>query len=211
MRRTLPTRGLKTILLTSAIALVVAGCTDESPGPPSAQQTPAAAASESVPEPVEAVEPAEPVAPVVDKLPVDVAPEVPGGRTAWQECPYLDTQWVADTNGQRVTGVGVDERFSTPACVFWSYPEEPQLTVIVREMDTIDEAIAVVDWAAPVETTELAEEPAGWSGGRLGGTGGSGALYAVQKDTVAVVVFTNQDQSLKAQLVAETVIDNLGL
>lgn len=199
MRRTLPTRGLKTILLTSAIALVVAGCTDESPEAPPAPQTTATASSESVAEPVE---------PAVDKLPVDAAPQVPGGRTSWQECPYLDTQWVADTNGQRVTGVGVDERFSTPACVYWSFPEEPQLTVIVREMDTIDEAIAVVDWAAPVDTTELAEEPAGWSGGRRGG---DGALYAVQKDTVAVVVFTNQDQSLKAQLVAETVIDNLGL
>lgn len=203
MRRTLPTRGLKTILLTSAIALVVAGCTDESPEAPPAPQTTATASSESVAEPVE---------PAVDKLPVDAAPQVPGGRTSWQECPYLDTQWVADTNGQRVTGVGVDERFSTPACVYWSFPEEPQLTVIVREMDTIDEAIAVVDWAAPVDTTELAEEPAGWSGGRRGGDGsGSGALYAVQKDTVAVVVFTNQDQSLKAQLVAETVIGNLGL
>ena len=199
MRRTLPTRGLKTILLTSAIALVVAGCTDESPEAPPAPQTTATASSESVAEPVE---------PAVDKLPVDAAPQVPGGRTSWQECPYLDTQWVADTNGQRVTGVGVDERFSTPACVYWSFPEEPQLTVIVREMDTIDEAIAVVDWAAPVDTTELAEEPAGWSGGRRGG---DGALYAVQKDTVEVVVFTNQDQSLKAQLVAETVIGNLGL
>lgn len=199
MRRTLPTRGLKTILLTSTIALVVAGCTDESPEAPPAPQTTATASSESVAEPVE---------PAVDKLPVDAAPQVPGGRTSWQECPYLDTQWVADTNGQRVTGVGVDERFSTPACVYWSFPEEPQLTVIVREMDTIDEAIAVVDWAAPVDTTELAEEPAGWSGGRRGG---DGALYAVQKDTVAVVVFTNQDQSLKAQLVAETVIGNLGL
>lgn len=199
MRRTLPTRGLKTILLTSAIALVVAGCTDESPEAPPAPQTTATASSESVAEPVE---------PAVGKLPVDAAPQVPGGRTSWQECPYLDTQWVADTNGQRVTGVGVDERFSTPACVYWSFPEEPQLTVIVREMDTIDEAIAVVDWAAPVDTTELAEEPAGWSGGRRGG---DGALYAVQKDTVAVVVFTNQDQSLKAQLVAETVIGNLGL
>lgn len=199
MRRTLPTRGLKTILLTSAIALAAAGCTDGSSEAPPAPQTTATASSESVAEPVE---------PAVDKLPVDAAPQVPGGRTSWQECPYLDTQWVADTNGQRVTGVGVDERFSTPACVYWSFPEEPQLTVIVREMDTIDEAIAVVDWAAPVDTTELAEEPAGWSGGRRGG---DGALYAVQKDTVAVVVFTNQDQSLKAQLVAETVIGNLGL
>ncbi len=197
MRRTLPTTGLKTILLSSVIALGVSGCTTDEP-----EAAPAPATTSAVP--VETVPEAN-----VDALPVDALPEVP--RAAQQACPYLDTQWVADTNGQRMTGLGIDERFATPACVFWSFPEEPQLTVIVREMATVDDAIAVVDWAAPIDTTEPAEEPEGWSGGRLGGSGGTGALYAVQKDTTAVVVFTNQDQSLKAQLVAEEVITNLRL
>lgn len=197
MRRTLPTTGLKTILLSSVIALGMAGCTTDEPEAAPAPATTSAVPVETVPEVN------------VDALPVDALPEVP--RTAQQACPYLDTQWVADTNGQRMTGLGIDERFTTPACVFWSFPEEPQLTVIVREMATVDDAIAVVDWAAPIDTTEPAEEPEGWSGGRLGGSGGSGALYAVQKNTTAVVVFTNQDQSLKAQLVAEEVITNLRL
>lgn len=199
MRRTLPTPPWKTLLLTSVIAFSVAGCTTEPP---------------VVEDPVTA-EPAPPLtseaAPAVDGLPIDTLPEVPGGRGAWEACPYVDTEWVAETNGQRVTGLGVDERFTTPACVFWSYPEEPQLTILVREMASVDEAIDVVDWAAPVDSTEPAEEPLGWSGGRRGGSAESGALYAVQKDSVAVVVFTNQDQSLKAQLVAEEVIGNLGL
>lgn len=145
----------------------------------------------------------------VDKLPVEALPEV--DRDAGVDCPYLDTAWVADTNGQRVTGHGVDTRFGTPACVFWSYPEEPQVTVIVREMGTAAAAIEVVDWAAPVDSTEPAEEPSGWSGGRRGGTAEQGALYAVQKDTWAVVVFSNQDQSVKAQAIAEETITNLGL
>ncbi|ALC06996.1 hypothetical protein CDES_13270 [Corynebacterium deserti GIMN1.010] len=161
------------------------------------------------PAPASASASVEPTAPITDGQPIDAMPAVE--RTAQVACPYLDMEWVADTNGQRVTGYGTDERFSTPSCVFYSFPEEPQLTVIVREMATVDDAIAVVDWAAPIDSTEPAEEPAGWSGGRRGGNEESGALYAVQKDTTAVVVFTNQDQSLKAQLVAEEVIANLGL
>ena len=210
MRRTLPTTGWKTILLSSVIALGVAGCTtDEPEAAPVAPATTAAttsatASATTATASVEAVPEVE-----GDTLPIDALPEVP--RTAQQACPYLDTQWVADTNGQRMTGLGIDQRFSTPACVFWSFPEEPQLTVIVREMPTVEEAIAVVDWAAPIDSTEPAEEPEGWSGGRRGGTETSGALYTVQKDTTAVVVFTNQQQSLKAQLVAEEVITNLGL
>lgn len=146
-------------------------------------------------------------------LPIDALPETPDGKAGWVECPYLETQWVADTNGQRMTGLGIDERFDTPACVFWSYPDEPQLSVIVRHMHTPEEATAVVDWAAPIDTTEPAEEPEGWSGGRVGGgiAGHETALYAVAKGTVAVVVFTNQEQSLKAELVAKEVIKNLNL
>ena len=86
---------------------------------------------------------------------------------------------------------------------------DPQLTVLVRHMPSPDEAVAVVDWAAPIATTDPAEEPTGWSGGRFGGDGR--AVYAVQKDSTAVVVFSNQEQSLKAELVATEVIGALGL
>ncbi|RNE50041.1 DUF2020 domain-containing protein [Corynebacterium alimapuense] len=157
--------------------------------------------------------------PVADSgLPVNALPEIPGGRSSTDQCPYLDNTWVAETNGQITTGTGIDLRFDTPACVFWSYPEDPQLTVIIREMPDRQSAIEVVDWAAPIDYTEPAEEIEGWSGGRAGAgmvpeglpTGQDGALYAVQKDNRAVVVFSNQDQSLKAELVAREVINNLG-
>ncbi|MFW8625097.1 DUF2020 domain-containing protein [Corynebacterium glutamicum] len=183
MRRTLPTILAASIMLTA--------CTPAEP-----EATPETT-TEATPEVI------------TDGLPIDAMPAVE--RTAQTACPYLDTNWVADANGQRVTGYGTDERFSTPSCVFYSYPEEPQLTVIVRDMATTDDAIAVVDWAAPIDSTEPAEEPAGWSGGRRGGNDTSGALYAVQNGPTAVIVFTNQDQSLKAQLIAEEVIQNLGL
>jgi len=139
-----------------------------------------------------------------DGLAIDVSAEV----TDWEDCPYLDTQWVADTNGQRMTRWGVDKRFSTPACVFWSYPEDPQATVIVREMPSVEEARAVVDAAAPINDTELAEFD-GWSGGR--GVFEDHSVFAVQKDTHAVLVWSNQLQTLKPQLIAQEAISRLGL
>lgn len=91
----------------SGAALLLGACTTTPVEEPAAEQQ------------TQASEPA----PVRDSgLPIDATAEVPAGKDGWTECPYLDTQWVADTNGQRMTAVGVDERFDVPACVFWSYP-----------------------------------------------------------------------------------------
>ena len=201
MRLSLPS--VLPVALLTALTAALAGCSP-SESPESTPRADAPGITEA-PETAEATD---------SGLPHDALPEVPGGRDSWEECPYLDTEWVSDTNGQRTLGVGVDTRFDTPACVFWSYPEEPHLTVIVRDMADVDAAIAVVDWAAPIDTTEPAEDPAGWSGGRAGAgmvPDRVGSVYAVQKDDRAVVVFSNQDQSVKAELVATEVISRLGL
>lgn len=147
--------------------------------------------------------PADPNA-VGDGLPVDTAAQV----DAHEPCPYLDTQWLADTNGQIVTDQGLDHRFGTPACVFWSYPEAPQATVMVRDLGTVERARAAVDWAAPIDATGPVEEN-DWHGGR--GVLGEMSVYAVQKDNIAVLVWTNQLQTIKAELIAKETIKNLGL
>lgn len=187
-------------------ALVLSGCTPAVQGP--------GAGEDASPVP-DTLAPAAAPGPAPDQgLPVDALPDVPGGRDNGTQCPYLDSEWVAETNGQRITGVGVDERFDTPACVFWSYPEAPQVQVIVRQLPDEEQAIAVVDWAAPVEHTEPADQPAGWMGGRGGAgmvPGRDGAVYAVQSGPVAVVVFSNQEQSFKAEQIALEAITNLGL
>ncbi|MGP5497832.1 DUF2020 domain-containing protein [Corynebacterium flavescens] len=126
----------------------------------------------------------------------------------WTSCPYLDSQWVADTNGQRLTTQGIDTRFDPPACAFWSYPDAPQVTVIVRHMPSVEEARAVVDWAAPIDSTEPADFE-GWTGGR--GVFSDSSVYAVQKNDYAVAVWTNQQQTLKAELIAKEAISNLKL
>lgn len=134
------------------------------------------------------------------------------GRVEWNARTWTPSG-CRKPNGQRVTGLGVDERFATPACVFWSYPEEPQLQVIVRESPDEQAAVRVVNWAAPIDTTEPAEEIPGWSGGRAGaGIGGhDSARYAVAEGDHAVVVPSNQSQSRKTENIAREVIGNLGL
>lgn len=196
MRFTLPTRQILALAACAALSLGAAGCAGDE-------------ASSSAPQ----ATPPDPAAPAPDQgLPLTelpVAEKDPAGS-----CPYLDTQWVAETNGQKVTAVGTDDRFDTPACVFWSYPEAPQLTVLVRHTGSQDDAVAVVDWATPIEFTEPADDPAGWNGGRHGGgavPGREGAAYSVFKGPVAVTVFTNQNESVKAQTVAEQAISALGL
>lgn len=208
-----PVRATAITLLT---AVTLAGCSTTSsntePAPTDPVQSEAAPEENAAPE--EALAPESSISYATSVLPPETTPEPPQGRSGWEECPYLDAQWVETTNGQRVTGIGTDQRFETPACVFWSYPEAPQLQVIVRHMPTEDEATAVVDHFAAVDTTNPAELPGGWMGGRAGGTptaGETGAVFAVSRGQDAVVVLTNQDQSLKAQLVAEETIANLGL
>ena len=126
----------------------------------------------------------------------------------WSDCPYIDPGWLENTNGERLTKQGIDTRFPTPACVFWSYQDEPQATVIVRDMPTVEDARAAVDWAAPIDATEPASFD-GWEGGR--GVVDEHAVYAVQKDTHAVLVWINQQQTVKSEQIAHEAIANLGL
>jgi UPF0176 protein len=149
------------------------------------------------------------------ELPADTSPDLAGPRDA--TCPYLDGGMVEELTGERWTGTSLDTRFETPTCVYWSYEEVPQAVVQVRWMTTHQDAVAVVNWAAPVDTTTKALQPEGWSGGRGGtsdseyGVPGGGAVYSVFKDNIAVTVTTAQDQSVKAQKIAEQSITNLGL
>ena len=118
----------------------------------------------------------------------------------------MGAEWVAQTNGQRVTGVGTDTRFEPPARQLWSTAENPQLAVSVRQVGSAEDARAVADWAAPVDATL----PGGWdAGGEVPGR--IGAAYTVSKGPVAVAVFTNQNESVKAEAVGREVITTLAL
>jgi hypothetical protein len=127
--------------------------------------------------------------------------------TAGGPCPYLDTATVEDTNGQRVGEVKTSAD-DPPACFFYRSDGNVQLTVQVYSGDAAV-AKALVDQAAPVDSSNPAELAGGWAGGAQ--PTDEGAVYAVAKDASAVVVSTNQEQTIKAKVIAQEAISALGL
>jgi UPF0176 protein len=118
---------------------------------------------------------------------------------------------VQAANGERVTAVQVSETGPDqphPACFFLTYHAAVQLrTWIVTA--TPEVARATVDAVAPVATSDLAELPGGWSGGSQ--PTADGAVFAVSRQGTAVVITTNQRQTIGARRIAGQVITALGL
>lgn len=122
-------------------------------------------------------------------------------------CPYLPTTFVAEANGQRVPRVKLSTDEPHPACFFYATATEIQLTVRVYAGD---ERVAklIVNEAAP-DGSQPANAPTGWTGGYV--SSADGVVWAVGKGEAAVVVKTNQKQSIKARRIAEEAIKNLKL
>jgi hypothetical protein len=123
-------------------------------------------------------------------------------------CPYLDSQFVAQTNGEHVSKVRVSADKPYPACFFYRANEDVQLTARILVTDSTA-AKALVDMTAPIATSDRAELPGGWSGGTE--VTATGSTYAVAKTGTALVVTSNQKQTIKAKQVAIRVLSELGL
>jgi UPF0176 protein len=122
-------------------------------------------------------------------------------------CPYLDQTAVQDANGQHVYGVKTSADKPYPACFFYRGDGQEQVrTWIVVATPKV--AGATVDAAAPVATSDLAELPGGWSGGSQ--PTADGAVFAVTRGDTAIVVTTNQKQTIGARQITEQVIAALG-
>lgn len=136
-------------------------------------------------------------------------PKVPR-PTETAACPYLGERDVAEMNGEMVRKVRIAPTKPYPACFFYTIEGDKgvQLSTRIYSGD-VDVAHRIVDQAAPVKTSSIAEDPAGWSGGSQPTS--DGAVYAVSKGGKAVVVTTNQKQTIKAREVAEQVIKTLHL
>ncbi|WP_106965106.1 DUF2020 domain-containing protein [Amycolatopsis orientalis] len=175
---------MRRLLVLAPALVLLAGCTPSSP----AKETPSSAPASS--------------APTSAALPPDPQPV----RTA--ECPYLSNETVQDANGQHVTTVRVSADQPHPTCFFYRPDGSIQLTVRVY-VGNSDVATALVNKAAPVDTSNPASEPAGWKGGYQ--PAGDGVVYAVAKGDAAVIVTSNQKQSIKARTVAKKAIAALKL
>lgn len=125
-------------------------------------------------------------------------------------CPYIATQDAADDNGQHVGSIKVSSSADGqphPTCFFYRPDGHLQLTVRVY-VGTSNVATAIVDQAAPVATSNPENAPAGWTGGSMALS--NGAVYAIAKGGTAIVVTSNQLQTIKCKLVAVQVVAGLG-
>ncbi|EHR48505.1 protein of unknown function (DUF2020) [Saccharomonospora marina XMU15] len=172
---------MRTLVVLAAAAALLAACSGEQPTAESSNTT-------------------EPSSPAVE-LPPDPEPAVEG------PCPYLETDLVSRANGQRVARVRISNDDPYPACFFYRPDGGLQLTVRVYVGEP-GIATALVDKAAPVDTSNPTEQPPGWEGGYE--STDKGAVYAVSKGDTAVIVSTNQQQSVKARSVATEAISALG-
>jgi hypothetical protein len=138
---------------------------------------------------------------------VPVPPAPTAASTA--SCPYIDQQIVADDNGQHVGSVKISAPVAGqphPMCFFYRPDGNVQLTIRVY-VGTPDVATALVNQAAPITTSIPATEPEGWNGGTQPIP--HGAVYAVAKGGDAVIVTSNQLQTIKVKRVAVSAIQGL--
>ncbi|MDS0133047.1 MULTISPECIES: DUF2020 domain-containing protein [unclassified Amycolatopsis] len=173
------------VLLAPAVALL-AGCSATIVTGTATPSTPTAAANSSN----------------AGGLPPDPEP----GAT--EDCPYLGSEFVAESNGQHVSKVRVSADQPHPACFFYRPDGKVQLTVRVYVGDA-KTATALVNKAAPLDSSNPASDPSGWKGGYL--SSDDGAVYAVAKGGTAVIATTNQKQSVKARTVVKKAIAALKL
>lgn len=136
------------------------------------------------------------------------APPPPPRPVAEGQCDYLPAAAVEAVNGERVGSVQISADRPYPACFFLRGDGAVQLRSWIV-VDTPQVARATVDSAAPVDTSDLAELPGGWSGGSQ--PTADGAVFAVARHGTAVVVTTNQRQTISARRIAGQVIATLGL
>lgn len=124
-------------------------------------------------------------------------------------CPYLTDDQVADINGQHTGQTQVIAVAPHPVCVFTRSDGGWLATVRIVEAPTPAEAVAAVNQHVPIESSSPASQPAGWSGGAA--VLADRSIYAVAKDSVAVVAESNQLQTIKGRQMAITAISTLGL
>ena len=137
-------------------------------------------------------------------------PPAPQPAASAASCPYISTQDASDDNGQHVGSIKVSSKADGqphPTCFFYRPDGHLQLTVRVYVGDP-NVATAIVNQAAPIATSNPESSPAGWTGGSMSLS--DGAVYAIAKGGTAIVVTSNQLQTIKCRLVAVQVVTGLG-
>jgi UPF0176 protein len=177
----------RAVILVVPLVLWAAACSKPQPAPA---------------RPVTTTDAQQPATSTVAQPPASPVPAADG------KCPYLENGFVAQANGQRVGKVKLSTDKPHPACFFYRSDGKVQLTARVYVGEPAA-AKALVDQAAPVATSDPAKLSTGWTGGSLSTK--TGAVFAVAKEGTAVIISTNQEQTIKAKRVAEQAIEALNL
>jgi len=124
-------------------------------------------------------------------------------------CPYLSDDNVADINGQRTGTTQLVEVSPHPICLFYRTDGGFLASVRVIQADTPQAAVAAVNSHVPIENSNPANQPPGWTGGSM--VTDTGSVYAVSKGPIAVVAESNQQQSIKGRQLVVATVGALGL
>ncbi|GGM00096.1 DUF2020 domain-containing protein [Nakamurella endophytica] len=133
------------------------------------------------------------------------------------DCPYLDADVVSLITGQHHGPTTVVDTSPQPLCTFTRSDGQPLGSVRFIEAGTPQSAAAAVDQHVPVDESEPAGQPAGWTGGSLtsgpkvAGAPGARSVYAVSRGRIAVVVEENESPSVKARSMAVCALFGAGL
>ena len=125
------------------------------------------------------------------------------------ECPYLATDAVADINGQHTGTTQVIDVAPQPVCVFYRSDGGWMASIRIIQADTPQAAVAAVDQHVPIDVSDPASQPPGWTGGSM--VTDTGSVYAVSKGDIAIVAESNQQQSIKGRQMVIKAVANLGL
>jgi len=124
-------------------------------------------------------------------------------------CPYLTDDAVAQINGQHTGQTQIIDVKPHPICVFSRSDGGWLATVRIIKAGSPQQAVAAVDAAVPIDRSDPANRPPGWSGGAM--VTDDRSIYAVSQGPIAVVAESNQLQTIKGRQMAIAAIASLGL
>jgi hypothetical protein len=194
------------IVLVPALGLLLAGCSSPSNSADgSTSAAPVTSTVGTITPPVSTVTSTVPGNTITAAAPLSTAEPAPADG----ECPYLATDAVADINGQRTGTTQIINVAPQPVCVFYRSDGGWMASIRIIQADTAQAAVAAVDQHVPIDGSDPASQPPGWTGGSM--VTDTGSVYAVSKGNIAVVAESNQQQSIKGRQMVIKAVANLGL
>ncbi len=148
---------------------------------------------------------------------IGAPPSTPEPAPVQAECPYLSADVVSDITGQHHGPTQVVNVAPQPICVFYRSDGGWLASVRIIAADSPGAAVAAVNQHVPIEGSQPASQPAGWTGGsksvgaKVADCTDCHSWYAVSKGKIAVVAEQNETPSIKARSIAICAIVNLKL